>query len=233
MLKRLPLEGVTVIEIGHSVAAPYAGEILGDLGADVIKIEKADGDDARKWAPPYWGEMSSTFQSLNRNKRSAIVNLKDPTEQEALRRLIVERADVVIQNLRPGSAEEFGLDAESLRALKPDLIYCTIGAFGAKGPLKDRPGYDPLMQAFRRDDERYRRAGPAAGSRRHLDHRHGCRHVGGYRRLLRAAAAQERRIRFDGRHLALRNCAWLDVLSRRQFPGVRRIAETPRAPAPR
>src|ERR1700754_1251143 len=148
MLKRLPLEGVTVIEMGHSVAAPYAGEILGDLGADVIKIEKADGDDARKWAPPYWGEMSSTFQSLNRNKRSAIVNLKNPTEQEALRRLIVERADVVIQNLRPGSAEEFGLDAGSLRALKPDLIYCTIGAFGAKGPLKDRPGYDPLMQAF-------------------------------------------------------------------------------------
>jgi crotonobetainyl-CoA:carnitine CoA-transferase CaiB-like acyl-CoA transferase len=92
--------------------------------------------------------MSSTFQSLNRNKRSAIVDLKNTTEQDALRRLIVERADVVIQNLRPGSAEEFGVDAQSLRALKPDLIYCTIGAFGAKGPLKDRPGYDPLMQAF-------------------------------------------------------------------------------------
>jgi crotonobetainyl-CoA:carnitine CoA-transferase CaiB-like acyl-CoA transferase len=148
MSKRLPLDGVTVIELGHSVAAPYAGEILGDLGADVIKIEKADGDDARKWAPPYWGDMSSTFQSLNRNKRSAIVDLKDPAERERLRRLIVERADVVIQNLRPGSAEDFGLDAASLRALKPALIYCTIGAFGAQGPLKDRPGYDPLMQAF-------------------------------------------------------------------------------------
>ena len=148
MSKTLPLDGVTVIELGHSVAAPYAGEILGDLGADVVKIEKADGDDARKWAPPYWGEMSSTFQSLNRNKRSAIVNLKDPSEREALRRLIVERGDVVIQNLRPGSAEDFGLDADTLRSLKPGLVYCTIGAFGAKGPLKDRPGYDPLMQAF-------------------------------------------------------------------------------------
>jgi crotonobetainyl-CoA:carnitine CoA-transferase CaiB-like acyl-CoA transferase len=148
MSTRLPLDGLTVIELGHSVAAPYAGEILGDLGADVIKIEKADGDDARKWAPPYWGDMSSTFQSLNRNKRSAIVDLKDPAERERLRRLIVERADVVIQNLRPGSAEEFGLDAASLRALKPALVYCTIGAFGAHGPLKDRPGYDPLMQAF-------------------------------------------------------------------------------------
>ena len=148
MSKTLPLDGITVIELGHSVAAPYAGEILGDLGADVIKIENADGDDARKWAPPVWHNESSTFLSLNRNKRSAIVNLKDKTEQEALRRLIVERADVVVSNLRPGSAEEFGLDAVSLRALKPDLIHCTIGAFGAKGPLKDRPGYDPLMQAF-------------------------------------------------------------------------------------
>jgi len=148
MSNRLPLDGVTVIELGHSVAAPYAGEILGDLGADVIKIEKTDGDDARTWAPPYWGEMSSTFQSLNRNKRSAIVNLKVAAERGSLRRLIIDRADVVIQNLRPGSEEEFGFDAESLRALKPGLIYCTIGAFGAKGPLKDRPGYDPLMQAF-------------------------------------------------------------------------------------
>ncbi|MCC6887669.1 MAG: CoA transferase [Hyphomicrobiales bacterium] len=148
MSKSLPLEGVTVIELGHSVAAPYAGEILGDLGADVIKIEKADGDDARKWAPPYWGEMSSTFQSLNRNKRSAVVNLRSSAERMKLRNLILQSADVVIQNLRPGSVEELGLDATSLRALKPSLIYCTIGAFGAEGPLKQRPGYDPLMQAF-------------------------------------------------------------------------------------
>ncbi len=144
----LPLSGITVIELGHSVAAPYACEILGDLGADVIKVEKTDGDDARKWAPPYWGAMSATFQSFNRNKRSIVVNLRDCMERERLRRLIVERADVVVQNLRPGSAAEFGFDAETLRGLKPSLIYCTIGAFGATGPLKDLPGYDPLMQAF-------------------------------------------------------------------------------------
>jgi crotonobetainyl-CoA:carnitine CoA-transferase CaiB-like acyl-CoA transferase len=148
MSKLLPLSGVTVIELGHSVAAPYACEILGDLGADVIKIEKADGDDARNWAPPYWGAMSATFQSLNRNKRSVVVNLKDPAERDRLRKLILDRADVVVQNLRPGSAAEFGLDAQALRALKPMLIYCTIGAFGGTGPLKERPGYDPLMQAF-------------------------------------------------------------------------------------
>lgn len=144
----LPLTDVTVIELGHSVAAPYAGEILADLGADVIKVEKVDGDDARKWAPPYLGKMSATFQSLNRNKRSIVVNLRNKDELNALRMLILEKADVVIQNLRPGSTKEFGLDCETLRAKKPNLIYCNVGAFGAEGPLKDRPGYDPLMQAF-------------------------------------------------------------------------------------
>jgi len=148
MSRPLPLDGTTVIELGHSVAAPYAGEILGDLGADVIKIEKADGDDARSWAPPYWGSMSATFQSLNRNKRSVVVNLRDAAERTSLRNLILARADVVIQNLRPGLAAELGLDADALRAAKPELIYCTIGAFGSAGPLRARPGYDPLMQAF-------------------------------------------------------------------------------------
>lgn len=145
----LPLRGYTVIEIGHSVAAPYAGEILGDLGADVIKVEKpGDGDDARSWAPPYWGDMSATFLSLNRNKRSVIVDLKNPPERARLKKLIFDRGDVVIQNLRPAAAEELGIDAQSLRKVKPSLVYCTIGAFGAAGPYKDRPGYDPLMQAF-------------------------------------------------------------------------------------
>src|SRR5262245_5087447 len=102
-----PLADVTVVELGHSVAAPYAGEILGDLGATVIKIEKRDGgDDAREWAPPYWHGMSALFQSLNRNKQSAVVDLRDPAECELLVRLIVDRADVVIQNLRPGTVEE-------------------------------------------------------------------------------------------------------------------------------
>jgi len=148
MPNALPLIGLTAIELGHSVAAPYACEILGDLGADVIKVEKVEGDDARSWAPPYWGATSATFQSFNRNKRSVVVNLRDPAERDRLRKLIIARADVVVQNLRPGSAADFGLDAATLRASKPSLIYCTLGAFGREGPLKDRPGYDPLMQAF-------------------------------------------------------------------------------------
>ncbi len=149
MENRLPLAGITVLELGHSVAAPFAGEILGDLGADVIKVEKRDGgDDARKWAPPFWHGMSAIFQSFNRNKRSVVVDLRDPADRARLKTFILDRVDVVVQNLRPGLVEEMGLDGPSLRHSKPGLIYVTIGAFGTSGPYKDRPGYDPLMQAF-------------------------------------------------------------------------------------
>lgn len=148
MTAETPLTDITVIELGHSVAAPFAGEVLGDLGATVIKIEKPEGDDARSWGPPFWHGAAALFQSLNRNKLSVAVDLRNEAELGALKRLILERADVVIQNLRPGTVGDYGLDAAALRRLKPRLIYCTIGAFGARGPYKDKPGYDPLMQAF-------------------------------------------------------------------------------------
>lgn len=149
MTAATPLADITVIELGHSVAAPYAAEILADLGATVIKVEKREGgDDARHWAPPYWHGVSAIFQSLNRNKFSITVDLRDEHERALLTRLIEERADVLIQNLRPGMVEELGLDAQTLRARNKRLIYCGIGAFGRDGPLSARPGYDPLMQAF-------------------------------------------------------------------------------------
>ncbi|HML11905.1 MAG TPA: CoA transferase [Xanthobacteraceae bacterium] len=149
MTAATPLSDITVIELGHSVAAPYAAEILADLGATVIKVEKREGgDDARHWAPPYWHGVSAIFQSLNRNKFSVTVDLRDERERALLARLIDERADVLIQNLRPGMVEELGLDAATLRARNKRLIYCGIGAFGRSGPLARRPGYDPLMQAF-------------------------------------------------------------------------------------
>src|SRR5215471_487215 len=149
MTAATPLSDITVIELGHSVAAPYAAEILADLGATVIKVEKREGgDDARHWAPPYWRGSSAIFQSLNRNKFSVTVDLRDERERASLVRLIDERADVLIQNLRPGMVEELGLDAAALRARNKRLIYCGIGAFGRTGPLAHRPGYDPLMQAF-------------------------------------------------------------------------------------
>lgn len=144
----LPYEGLTVLEMGHSVAAPFAGQILADLGARVIKLEKPEGDDARQWGPPFVDDTSAVFQALNRNKESVVCHLRDSQQVEALIRFIEAEVDVVIQNLRPGQVDRLGLGAEALRTRKASLVYCNLGAFGNTGPLKDRPGYDPLMQAF-------------------------------------------------------------------------------------
>jgi crotonobetainyl-CoA:carnitine CoA-transferase CaiB-like acyl-CoA transferase len=138
----LPLTGTRVVELGSSVAAPYAGLVLAELGADVVKIEKpGKGDDARGWGPPFHDGVGTIFRSLNRNKRSVTVDLSDAEALAALRRLLV-------QNMRPGQAEKLGLGADALLADNPRLIHATIAAFGKTGPLADRPGYDPLMQAF-------------------------------------------------------------------------------------
>jgi crotonobetainyl-CoA:carnitine CoA-transferase CaiB-like acyl-CoA transferase len=144
-----PLSGVTVVEIGHSVAAPYAGMILGELGADVIKVENPKGGDAcRGWGPPFTEGTATAFHAFNRAKRGITIDLTDPTEIEQLHRLIRERADVVMHNLKFGTLDRCGLSAAALTAEKPSLVYCNIGAFGAVGPLRDRPGYDPMMQAY-------------------------------------------------------------------------------------
>lgn len=134
--------------MGHSVAAPFAGQVLADLGAEVIKIEKPEGDDARKWGPPFVDGAAATFQALNRNKKSVVSHLRDDADRARLMQLIVERADVVLQNLRPGQVDALGLGAEAMLERKPSLVYCNMGAFGARGPMAQRPGYDPLMQAF-------------------------------------------------------------------------------------
>jgi crotonobetainyl-CoA:carnitine CoA-transferase CaiB-like acyl-CoA transferase len=134
--------------MGHSVAAPFAAQILSDLGADVIKVEKPTGDDARKWGPPFWEGAAATFQALNRNKRSVVLDLRDEAQRGALRDFILDKAEVVLQNMRPGQVEALGLGGEELLSGKAALIYCNLGAFGRGGPLADSPGYDPLMQAF-------------------------------------------------------------------------------------
>lgn len=143
-----PLLGLVAVEIGHSVAAPFAGQILASLGARLVKIEApGHGDEARRWGPPFWEGAAATFQALNRDKESATVDLKNPAERDRLLRFIREEADIVVQNLRPGLVEEFGIDAR-VRDDAPGLIYCNLGAFGRTGPFARRPGYDPLMQAF-------------------------------------------------------------------------------------
>ena len=143
-----PMRGIAVVEMGHSVAAPYAGQILADLGATVVKIENPNGgDDARSWVPPSWQDSSSVFHTLNRNKYSACFDLKDEEGGRKVRELIAQ-ADVVVQNLRPGLGEKYKLDAVTVRAANPRLIYCNLGAFGSVGPMRESTGYDPLVQAF-------------------------------------------------------------------------------------
>ena len=144
-----PLSGLTVIEIGHSVAAPYAGMILGELGAKVIKVENPKGGDpCRGWGPPFTGDTATAFHAFNRAKRGITIDLADPAQVESLRALIHDRADVLIHNLKHGTLDRFGLSAELLTSEKPSLVWCNVGAFGSTGPLRNRPGYDPMMQAY-------------------------------------------------------------------------------------
>ncbi len=143
-----PLAGLLVADLTQNVAGPYCTQILGDMGAQVVKVERPErGDDARAWAPPYWGEESATFMSVNRNKRSLAVDMKAPEGRAVVGRLVT-RADILVQSLRAGAIEELGLGWARARALNPRLVYCSITAFGTEGPYRDRPGYDPLMQAY-------------------------------------------------------------------------------------
>jgi len=146
----LPLHGMRVIEVGQALAGPLAGVIMADMGADVIKVEKPDGgDDARAWGPPFGpdGETSLYFHGQNRNKRSITLDLKKPEDVEALHKL-VETADVLIQNLRPGVVDEIGIGPEVMLKRHPRLVYCSIWAFGHEGPMRLKPGFDPLLQAY-------------------------------------------------------------------------------------
>lgn len=144
-----PLAGYTVVELGHSVAAPYTGFILASMGAELIKVENPRGGDAaRGWGPPFHEGAGPHFTAFNRDKQSVAVDLQDPQQRDALRRMIIDSADVVICNMRAGAAEALGVGPIGLRNENPALIYCEIGAFGHEGPMAAKPGYDPLMQAY-------------------------------------------------------------------------------------
>ena len=147
---KLPLAGVKILDLSRVLAGPYATMVLGDLGADVIKVEHPDrGDDTRHWGPPFAGEgearESAYFLAVNRNKRSIGVDLKDSEGLERIKRLAAG-ADVVIENWRRGALEKLGLGYGALRATNPGLVYCSITGFGP-GPDEERPGYDFLVQA--------------------------------------------------------------------------------------
>ncbi len=142
----LPLENIVVIELGSSIAGPYASKVLADLGAEVIKVENPDGGDAtRSWGPLLKDGGSTSYYAANIGKQSITIDMMNPEDISRLKCLIFDRADIVIQNLRPALADRFSLGAEELTREKPELIYCNIWAYGNKGPFKDLPGYDPLM----------------------------------------------------------------------------------------
>ncbi len=140
------LEGIRVVDLTQNLAGPFATRILGDLGADVVKVEPPEGDSARAWGPPFWGEDSALFLVANRNKRSIALDLKTDQGRATLERL-ARTADVFVQAFRPGVVEALGFGYEHVRALNPSVIYASLTAFGDVGPLRDQPGYDPLVQA--------------------------------------------------------------------------------------
>lgn len=145
---RRPLEGLTVLDLSRVLAGPYATQLLGDLGAEVWKVERpGTGDETRAWGPPFVGSTSAYFLSVNRNKRSAALDLKDPQQCAAVRQAALT-VDIVVENFVPGDLARYGLDAASLRKARPELIVCSITGFGQDGPYAHLPGYDAVMQGF-------------------------------------------------------------------------------------
>lgn len=146
-----PLNGVKVIELARILAGPWAGQTLADLGADVIKVEAPEGDDTRRWGPPFIdrdGEKSAAyFHATNRGKRGITCDFRTPEGQETVRQLVAD-ADVVIENFKVGGLEKYGLDYASLAQINPRLIYCSITGFGQTGPYAHRAGYDFIIQGM-------------------------------------------------------------------------------------
>jgi crotonobetainyl-CoA:carnitine CoA-transferase CaiB-like acyl-CoA transferase len=142
----LALDDITVLDLSHALAGPFASTMLADYGARVIKLEPPDGDISRAWGPPFHGTESSYFVSLNRNKKSIAVDLKHPEGRSLFFRL-VEGADVVIENFRVGTVEKLGIAYEQVRKRNPRIVYCSISGFGQTGPYKDRAALDLIAQA--------------------------------------------------------------------------------------
>ena len=146
-----PLAGIKVVELARILAGPWAGQTLADLGADVIKVEAPEGDDTRRWGPPFInrdGEKSAAyFHATNRGKRGITCDFRTPEGQETVRRLVAD-ADVLIENFKVGGLTKYGLDYESLKKVNPRLIYCSITGFGQTGPYAHRAGYDFIIQGM-------------------------------------------------------------------------------------
>jgi crotonobetainyl-CoA:carnitine CoA-transferase CaiB-like acyl-CoA transferase len=153
---RSPLAGLKVLELARVLAGPFAGQILADLGADVVKVESPGGDDTRKWGPP-WVERegpdgqihreAAYYHACNRGKRSIVANFREESDLERVKALAKD-ADVIVENFKTGSLDRFGLDYASLSAGNPRLVYCSITGFGLDGPRAHEPGYDFVAQGM-------------------------------------------------------------------------------------
>jgi formyl-CoA transferase len=144
----LPLRHIKVLDLSRILAGPYCTMLLGDLGAEVIKVERpGSGDDTRQWGPPFLNGESAYYLCCNRNKKSVTLNLKSAAGRDLGRRL-AQQCDVLVENFLPGTLDEFGLGYDALRVLNPRLIFCSITGFGQDGPYRDQPGYDLLVQAM-------------------------------------------------------------------------------------
>ncbi|MBI5353269.1 MAG: CoA transferase [Chloroflexi bacterium] len=141
------LSGIRVLDLSRVLAGPYCTMVLGDLGADVIKVEPPEGDETRGWGPPFAESESAYYLCVNRNKRGLVINLKTDEGKEILRDLAMQ-SDVLVENFRPGTLKKFGLDFETLHKINPKLIYCSITGFGQTGSMSDKPGYDFMIQAL-------------------------------------------------------------------------------------
>ncbi|MCQ3939160.1 MAG: CoA transferase [Chloroflexi bacterium] len=142
-----PLQNIRVLDLSRVLAGPYCTMVLGDLGAEVVKVEPPEGDETRGWGPPFAGGESAYYLCVNRNKRGIVVNLKTE-EGKAILRDLALHSDVLVENFRPGTLKKFGLDFETLSKQNPQLVYCSISGFGQTGPLRDKPGYDFMIQAM-------------------------------------------------------------------------------------
>jgi formyl-CoA transferase len=142
-----PLQGIRVLDLSRVLAGPYCTMVLGDLGADVIKVEPPEGDETRGWGPPFAEGESAYYLCVNRNKRGIVINLKTDEGKKILRDLALQ-SDVLVENFRPGTLEKFGLDFAALYKMNPKLIYCSITGFGQTGSMRDKPGYDFMIQAL-------------------------------------------------------------------------------------
>ncbi|PCI28144.1 MAG: CoA transferase [SAR324 cluster bacterium] len=141
------LKDITVLDLSRVLAGPYCSMMLADLGAEVIKIESARGDDTRAWGPPFYKSESAYYLSCNRNKKSVVIDIRTKEGQEVLHE-IAKEADVVIENFKVGGLKKYNLDYDTIKALNPSVIYCSITGYGQDGPYKDMPGYDFIIQGL-------------------------------------------------------------------------------------